>query len=185
MTLSGYGAMLIAALLCLIVSFSVTAFSIPMWALNLILFILVVPLYVSLIYSPIWTEGDRNRNMVQFGHIQRDKWKGLKIGLLLTIPYLLLNLMLTLSKCGVLPDLFWLYKLLNAHIWPLINILNPVDTGAKISSATMSVPALIVCWLTSFYPTIISVVAYALGYKGVMVVEKLIYKNKPRKKRRY
>ncbi len=175
--------MLIAALLCVIVAFSVTAFSFPMWAINLILFIFLIPLYVSLIYSPIWTEGDRNRNMVQFGHIERDKFKGLKIGLLLTIPYLLLNLMLTLSTCGVLPDLFWLYKILNAHLWPLLNILNPIREG--MSAATMSVPALIVCWLTSLYPTVISVVAYALGYKGIMVVEKLIYKNKPHKRRRY
>ncbi len=180
LALSSYGSFLIAILLCFILAISIAALDSPTWAMNLILFVLMIPLYVVLIYNPIWTEGDRNRNMIQFGHIQYDKWKGLKVGLLMAIPYLLTNLMLTLSKFGVLPNLFWLYKILNAHLWPLLNILDPTALAAD-----MTILGLVICWLTSFYPTIIAVVAYFLGYKGIMVMEKLIYKNKPRKKRRY
>ena len=177
---TSYGNMLLAGILCLIVTFSIAAFNIPAWLMNVIVMVLVVPLYTALLYTPIWTEGDRNRNMVQFGHLEKDLTKGLKIGVFLPIPYLIWNLLLTFSKAGVLFDFLPLYKILNAHVWPFVTWLAPSP-----SVTGLSVGGLIGCWLLSFYPTIVSVVAYILGYKAISVSEKLIYKNKPRKKRHY
>jgi len=177
--------MLLAGVLCLIVSISIAVFQLPMIVIELITLVLIVPLYIALLYSPIWTEGDRNRNMVQFGHLVWDKYKGLKIGLFLMIPYFIENVFLTLSWAKVIPDIFWIYKILNSHLWPIMTWLNPIQEGNWISINNMSVLSLIICWIFMFYPLIISVIAYFLGYKGISVSEKLIYKNKPRKKRHY
>jgi len=114
-----------------------------------------------------------------------DKYKGLKIGLFLMIPYFIENVFLTLSWAKVIPDIFWIYKILNSHLWPIMTWLNPIQEGNWISINNMSVLSLIICWIFMFYPLIISVIAYFLGYKGISVSEKLIYKNKPRKKRHY
>ena len=176
---STYGNMLLAGILCLIVTFSIATF-ISQPLLNIIDMIFVVPLYIMLLYMPIWTEGDRNRNMVQFGHLEKDMTKGLKIGLFLPLPYFIWNLLLTLSKAGIIFDFLPLYKILNAHVWPFVNWLAPTTSVANVS-----IGALIGCWLLSFYPLVVVTVAYILGYKAFSVSEKLIYKNKPHKKRRY
>lgn len=184
MVLGGYGNCALAAVLCLIVSVSVSMISLPDVIRYLILLITLIPLYVALIYSPIWTEGDRNRNMVQFGHLEKDICRGVKIGAFLTIPYLIEDVFLTLSWAKVIPNIYWLYKLLNAHIWPVLDWVNPIKESGVVAS-DMSLAGLIVCWLLALYPMLVSSVAYILGYKGISVSEKLIYKNKPRKKRRY
>lgn len=181
MVLSSYGNMLLGGILSFFVAVSLSMLNFfPMALINVLLFVFLIPLYSMLIYSPIWTEADRNRNMVQFGHLEEDKLKGLKIGAFLTIPYLIANLVLTLSWCKVIPDLYPIYKIFNSHLWPLMNILN---FSANVEK--MNLLSIIICWLTSLYPLVVSVVAYALGFKGISVTEKLIYKNKPHKKKRY
>ena len=98
--------MLLGGILCFFVAVSLSMLNfLPMVLINILLFIFLIPLYSMLIYSPIWTEADRNRNMVQFGHLEEDKFKGLKIGIVLIIPYLIANLILTLSWCKVIPDI--------------------------------------------------------------------------------
>ena len=181
MIIPSYGNMLLGGILCFFVAVSLSMLNfLPMVLINILLFIFLIPLYSMLIYSPIWTEADRNRNMVQFGHLEEDKFKGLKIGIFLIIPYLIANLVLTLSWCKVIPDIYPIYKIFNSHLWPLMNILN-----FNASVEKMNIFSIMICWLTSFYPLIVSVIAYFLGFKGISVSEKLIYKNKPRKKRRY
>lgn len=179
LALGGYGNMLLAEVFCLILVVAIVTFNPGNFILNLILLVLTVPLYILLIYGPIWTEGDRNRNMVQFGHLEKDMTKGLKIGLLLAVPYLIWNVLLTLSKLGVMIDIFAIYRLCNAHIWPLLSWINP-----EVEIAALPVWGLVLCWIASFYPTVVAVIAYFLGYKGVSVWEKVLYKNKPHHKRR-
>ena len=70
MIISSYGNMLLGGILCFFVAVSLSMLNfLPMVLINILLFIFLIPLYSMLIYSPIWTEADRNRNMVQFGHL--------------------------------------------------------------------------------------------------------------------
>ena len=184
LVLGSYGNMALGAVLCLIVAVSVAVFPIPKLLLNLLTLLLVVPLYTALLYSPIWTEGDRNRNMVQFGHLEKDLYRGVRVGVFLCIPYVIEDVLLTLSWAKVIPNIFPIYKILNAHVWPILDWVNPLGDGL-INAADMSLAGLIVCWLLALYPAVVSTVAYILGYRGISVSEKLIYKNKPRKRRRY
>ncbi len=184
LVLGSYGNMALATVLCLIVTVSVAVFPIPKLLLGLLMLLLVLPLYTALLYSPVWTEGDRNRNMVQFGHLEKDIYRGVKIGAFLIIPYAIEDVFLTLSWAKVIPNIFPIYKLLNAHIWPILEWVNPLGDGI-VNASDMSLIGLIICWLLALYPMLVTTVAYILGYKGISISEKLIYKNKPHKKRRY
>ena len=184
MTLGAYGNMALAAVLCLILTVSVSMISISAVVKNIMLLVVLVPLYVALLYSSFWTEGDRNRNMVQFGHLENDIYRGVKIGAFLIIPYVIEDVFLTLSWAKVIPNIFPIYKLLNAHIWPILEWVNPLGDGV-VNASDMSLIGLIICWLLALYPMLVTTVAYILGYKGISISEKLIYKNKPHKKRRY
>ncbi len=180
MILHGYAYLFLGGLLCLIVAISISVFGLPGILRDLLTLCCVVPLYIMLLHSLFWTEGDRNRNMVGFGHIKEDRAKGFKVGLFLTLPYLLENVMLTLSRTKVIPDFYWLYKLLNAHIWPILNFFLPPESKV-IGATSLSIGGLIVCWLFTLYPLVIATASYILGYHGISVVQKLVYKNKPRK----
>ncbi len=183
MAFRSYGNMLLAGVLCFIVTVSVAVFDLPGIANDLLLLLLLLPIYISLVYTPIWNEGDRNRNMVQFGHLTYDRYKGLKIGILLMLPYLIENVLLTLCWVKVIPDFYWLYKTLNAHIWPILTWINPIGEEAVISVSGLHFFELLLCWLLAAYPLVISVIAYRLGYKGVLLTERLVYKNNSGKKR--
>lgn len=183
LVLNGYGHMILAGIVCFVVSASIAMMDFSAIVNDLLTLVLIIPVYIALLYPAIWTEGDRNRNMVQFGHLECDPYKGLKIGLFLAVPYLLQNVFLTLSWFKLIPNIFWLYKILNAHIWPILTWLNPLVGDALVSTSNMPVYGLMICWLLSAYPVVISAVAYFLGFKGISVSEKLIYQSKPRKRR--
>lgn len=183
LVLGSYGNMALAMVLCLIVVVSVSVFPIPKFLLSLLMLLLVLPLYTALLYSPVWTEGDRNRNMVQFGHLEKDIYRGVKIGAFLIIPYAIEDVFLTLSWAKVIPNIFPIYKLLKpifGRFWKGQSIRRGI-----VNASDMSLIGLIICWLLALYPMLVTTVAYILGYKGISISEKLIYKNKPHKKRRY
>ena len=84
--------------------------------------VLMLLILAAFPYGILWGQGDRDRNSVQFGHMQEDKRRGLKVGLLAAIPSVAVYLFLLLSRLG----LFWdkyiqLFQILNASFAPAVN----------------------------------------------------------------
>ena len=144
--------------------------------------VLMLILLVSLPYSKLWMQGDKDSNLVQFGHMAEDKLRGLKVGLMAGIPSFILYLILLLSKLGlVFPKFIFTYRLFNFCFMPVFNgvIGTTVKTTPDVSWLSMLVLLVtvviipFVCWL-----------AYLLGYKHIAVSEKLVYVNPQKKKKR-
>lgn len=144
---------------------------------NLICFVFTVLTLLFLNYNRIWTLGTNDNNKVKFGRVKEDKLKGLKIGLIASIPSFLLFVLAVLSRFGVLPQiLFSIYKLANFHLFSINNII----FGSEVTITLAQIPL----WRfgVAFLPLLIlpaiSTVAYVLGYKDISLKEKLIYKDK-------
>lgn len=133
-------------------------------------------------YSVLWSMGDRDKNAVQFGHREEDKYRGLKIGSMAAIPSAGLLLFFIIGKLGVAsaPALM-AYRFLNVPFLPLINrICDPLTTAtaAEASWLVVAFGLLIVVYVPLF-----AAIGYWLGYKQISLTEKFIYVN-PNKKRK-
>lgn len=151
------------------------------------------------LYTQMWGAGDRDANFIQFGRMERDKLKGLKIGLIVIIPALALNIPLALSMTGIIPiDLLPFYRLLQAPVWPLINLIHPY--GAVAHEATEAIEELNVAampatpglgwgqfallWLLPFIYTFFATAGYELGVRRIELGFKLMYEDKKKKNAR-
>lgn len=128
----------------------------------------------SVVYVDMWKIGDRERNLSDFGHIVPDEYKGYKIGLFASIPFILMYLSLLLCKAGVLPGSFYsVYRVCNSHVFMLLTAIlgaEPTLDGASwlgvIASSLFLVIIPIMCQI-----------GYYFGAKGILIKEKLIYKS--------
>jgi len=148
--------------------------------LRVIAQVISILFYVVMIYVGAWSDGDRDRNLVNFGRIEKDLLKGLKFGLLAMIPFVLLTLLLVGAMYAksdttalILRSVF---RILNFNILLFVNsFMSPDEVTWKG-----------ILYINLFYLTIpvISCVAYILGYHRVSVVTKLIYKKKESDKKK-
>lgn len=175
-----YGRVVLASIMCLIVSVSVlTLLNNLLGRVLGQLFCLVI--FCTLPYQHLWHEGDSDCNKVNFGHLEEDLHRGLKVGLIASIPSFLLAFVPILAKAGIISEAFLLlYRFLTPAFFPLYQALFPatltlaeVSWGAVIGSSLtfLILPGL--CWG-----------GYLLGYYRVSISERFIYVNPNKKKRK-
>ncbi len=147
--------------------------------------VLAVLCYLAMIYVGAWSDGDRDRNLVNFKRIKKDMLKGLKFGLLAMIPFMLLTILLIVAMfigndttALVLRSTF---RVLNFNILLLVNSFMSPD------EVTWKGILLVNCFYLVIPLT--SLVGYILGYKRVSVITRLVYQKKDdgkkKKKNRY
>lgn len=133
-------------------------------------------------YSIVWTKGDRDKNNVNFGHMQEDKLRGLKVGAIAGIPSALLYVVLLLSKCGVFwPNYIVVYRLLNLPFLPIINAMTGLAVSVTAKASWLAVLGMLI---TVLYVPLVCHFGYVLGYKQIALAEKFVYVNPNKKKRR-
>lgn len=116
-------------------------------------------LYTWLCYLESWRTGERDHNLVKYGHIPENKRKGLIAGLICTVPgFILAVLIQTPIDADILKTVYkWIY----IHLCYVVNILEDKSR------------------LIYFLPIVISPVTaalgYLLGYKGIRVWDKIVY----------
>ncbi|MBQ8303355.1 MAG: hypothetical protein IJX79_00185 [Clostridia bacterium] len=144
---------------------------------NLICFAFTIVTLLFLNYNRIWTLGTNDNNKVKFGRVKEDKLKGLKIGLICSLPSFLLFVLAVLSRFGVLPQiLFSVFKLANFHLFSINNIIFGTETTIALSQ--IPIWKFAVAFLPLLILPVICAVAYVLGYKDISLKDKLIYKDK-------
>ncbi len=142
---------------------------------NLICFAFTFVTLLFLNYNRLWMLGTGDNNKVKFGKAQEDKLKGLKIGLLATVPSFLLFALTLISHFGILPSVvFDIYKLANFHLFSINNII----FGSSAAISQIPLWKLAVAFLPNLILPAICAAAYALGYKDISLKDKFIYKNK-------
>lgn len=151
-------------------------------SVNILAQVLMIILLFSMPYAKIWPQGDRDCNSVNFGHMDKDMLRGLKIGLMAGIPSFIFYFILLICKIGkMLPDYYSLYRYLNISFLPLLNMIQKENVWL-----TGEVPwsILLILLLTLTVVPFSCFIAYILGFKQISVSEKIMYVNPDKKKKR-
>ena len=142
--------------------------------------ILMVLILISVTYTVLSKEGDRDSNAVQFGHMAYDPLRGLKVGLMAAVPSILSYLFLIVSKItGWVPQYVSFFRLTNMPFLPLFNHLTP---SAVSSAADVSWPAILVMAISVIVVPLSCMIGYVMGYRHISLSENLVYKKKSKKK---
>ncbi len=128
-------------------------------------------MFVGIIYATAWNEGDKDKNLVGFGRIKEDKLKGVKLGAIVMIPYMLSGVLLVLGLLGITTDLQAIYRIIHFQILVILNEL--------MEAAKSSWNGLIFGTLYYLSVPIASGVGYYLGYKRIAVLNKIMYGKQP------
>ncbi len=172
-----FGRHVMGVILCFLVSFALTALTNSTLLLVLI-GILSLLLYGSIIGSPAWQQGNRDLNKVKFKRREQDLLRGFKIGMVASVPMFVLAIGLLLAKAELLPNFYIIYKLVNGEMLAFIGLIDGAFRGVQSAYLTMvSWPQVIGVCLLNFIPPVIWEVYYLLGYKDIVIAEKVIYKN--------
>lgn len=135
----------------------------------------------SLPYGLAWQAGNSDRNKHLFGHIKEDKLKGLKAGLLASIPFFAVAVLLLLAKAGLFTDGFlYPYRLINSIFFPLNYSL--LSGTLSLTEMAWGPVILSACWVLIL--PVIPAFGYVLGYEEFSLHEKFFYKGKKKKRRR-
>lgn len=143
--------------------------------------IITLILIVIFPYTALWSKGDRDKNNVNFGHMPEDKLRGLKVGLMASIPSLLAYI--GLIVCKFVPvDWYWvIYKYVNMAFYPILTAIG----GAATLTADLSIGAIALTFLPMLVVPLVCYGGYMLGYKQISISEKFIYVNGKKKKKKH
>lgn len=120
---------------------------------------------IGFIYGSLYKLGDGDANLAQFNHIQLDKIRGLKIGILAVIPSFLAWLVAVIAKTGLISGNWYsLFRFMSYQTFTLINAI----FGQSTSSTDFIGWGQLVLGLTVLaVPPIIAQICYMLGYKRI------------------
>lgn len=146
--------------------------------------ILVLLIYSIPVYGNMWALGYKDTNREHFDRIDKDIFKGFKIGAIASIPSFILAILFILSKFNLFYNFIFLYKLLNSELVPIINLIKN-----RPYLPEYSVFEVILIALLTLIPVGISGLCYIMGHNNFSPIYRLVYKKKenntktdPRKK---
>ncbi len=148
--------------------------------------ILTCLVFTLMIYTVAWGFGDHRRNEVTFGRAKRDKLEGVKLGIYSSVFSLLAYLLILIAKLGAnFGFAMSVFGLVNSCFLPLLNAFVYNEHGTYGLTAILgntpndlSWTGLVVMLLPILYKVLVCYTAYELGYRGISLKEKIIYKNK-------
>ncbi len=128
-------------------------------------------LLTAFIYPKLWRIGAKDSNAVHFGRKPENVLYGLKVGLLASVPGVLILIAFLLFGGNVPVSA---YAFTNASFYTVITSF--IKAGVRFSQ--ISVLKKVLLFLPLLYVPAVSEAAYLLGYKDISLSEKLVYKNK-------
>lgn len=126
------------------------------------------------VYNNLWNVGHKDISAVRHTEQNEDKLKGLKIGAITILPSFILLTVLTIGKLTFAKNIsIALYALLNAYLYEGILL---VSGGGGLFSQ-LAIWQIVCYYAMLLFVPLIAHVAYTLGYKDILVSEKLTYKK--------
>lgn len=142
---------------------------------DLICFGFTIATFLFLNYNRIWMLGTSDNNKIKFGRAKKDALKGLKIGLMASLPSFVTFALALLARFKVLPDVcFNVFKILNFHVFSINNLI----FGANTVLDTIPIYKFALAFLPLLILPLICTVAYILGLNDISLKDKFIYKTK-------
>ncbi len=148
-------------------------------AVKTLTFVSSFTIMCTMIYSILWRRGDKDNNLATFGHIKRDRLKGLKVGLLAVCPMALIYILLIINKfVEIIPGFSGLFKIANYYLFPLIDLCY---AGAQ-SAAEIPFIGVALLLVTLVPVPALAWLGYYCGNNEISLTDKIIYVNKEKKK---
>lgn len=142
---------------------------------DIVTLILMLLIMGAFQYSMLWNLGDKDSVGVRYKGEAYDRLRGLKIGLLGTVPTFVLYVLLWLSKFGLITESYLpIYRLINIPFLPYINLIIPSDIKAAAGASVWQILA--VAPIVLVVPAV-CFVAYVLGSKQISLHERMTYKG--------
>ncbi len=127
------------------------------------------------LHGILFSYGNKDANSANFGHIVEDKYKGLKIGLLGSVPYFAFYFVFALSAFGINKNFsIILFKVVNAVNFGFYKLI----LGDSVKVAELNSLQIVLAILPLFVVPIMTHISYTLGLKGISIGEKVVYKKK-------
>lgn len=128
------------------------------------------------VYNNMWNLGYKDNNLVRIGVKKENKLKGLAIGTITAMPSIILLALFVIGKNSFAKEFSTAtFSLLNPHLHRGIYLITGSQAAYFSNLAFWQIAAIF--GLLLIIP-LIAFVAYLLGYKSILVSEKLIYKKK-------
>ena len=122
-------------------------------------------------YHILWDLGNRDETRVRYKGKQPEPLRGYLIGLLASIPYVVLWALLWLAKFEILPDNYSsFYRLAVAPFMPYINWVMP--SNSMTETAVWQIVAVAASLL---YVPVVCGVSYQLGHQQFSIRERLVF----------
>jgi len=127
------------------------------------------------IHNELFDIGNKDRNAVNFKHKKEDKLKGLKIGLIASIPSFVTYIALLAVRIIKLENIPVSYfSVLNMPVYQILKAIY----GNTILINDLSFVKLILMVLPLFIIPLVSYISYTFGYKDIFLLQKIVYKDK-------
>lgn len=147
--------------------------------------ILTVTVFTLMIYTVAWGFGDHRRNEITFGRAKRNKFEGITLGVYSSVVSILAYVLMLIAKLGVsIGAAMPIFGLVNSCFLPLFNAFVYNEHGTFGLTAVLGNSPEDLSWtgfavmlLPIIYKVLVCYVAYELGYRGISIKEKIIYKN--------
>lgn len=190
-----YGHSVFSSVLCIIIYMSISMITyaaadaegvVPGWAVttgNVVSLLLQGMLLIAFVYGDLWRQGDKDANAVHFGRMEEDRLRGLKVGLIAAIPSVLSFVVLVAEKLlGFFPAYAGLYRLFHLSLYPII--VWAFGANVTATAAGIGWGGILLAGLPVLVVPVVALLAYELGYRQIILTEKLVYKNKKKSKTR-
>ena len=133
------------------------------------------------VYNTMWKTGNRDKESERLHGLKVNKAKGLYCGILAILPMLLALTFAIVTKNSICANVSTsLYALLNGYAF---EILTAVNKSARVFSDIGIWQILTYYGVLLIFP-IVSSISYFIGFKDIVIMEKLIYKNSNKKEKR-
>ena len=129
---------------------------------------IIVIILFAFIYSQLWKKGNKDFQKVKLGRLTEDKLRGLKIGLIASVPQLVSFLCLFIPKFKTA-----FYKIANYHFF----ITNDAIIGDVKLAGDLQIYKYLLLLLPLLVVPVLSTLSYIIGYKDINISEKIIYKK--------
>ncbi len=150
-------------------------------ALGIISQLMCLAVVALIVYNMMWKSGYLDKQSEKLHGVKANKLKGLYCGILAVAPMFLALTFAVVTKNSVCANLSTsIYTILNGYAF---DIISEVTKSAKVFS-DMNIWQIITFYSVLLIFPVLSTISYIIGYKDIIISEKLIYKNSKKREKR-
>lgn len=129
---------------------------------------------IVIVYPVMWKQGFSDRNMSNLGHIKADKLRGFKIGLLSSVPAIIILLIMLSFTLGLNKHFdVSVYKFINGTFYSLSKVI----IGNAGTAGEIGILSYLWLALLQLAVPVVAEIGYIFGFNEISIKEKLVYKK--------